>query len=595
MMVAGFGGMLAVFVAGRLGMSQWTGIGPVERAVLLSGLAFGLAGIPMLRQGDVPLAATREPRYAASLPRPQTRWEQIAGWAGHALMALALLAYLGYLGIYVAYAAELFRWPYDYDQGESFELYDAVLHSQGEWPYRQADTFPFYSSNYPPVFHLLMLPLFPIFGQRLLAGRVLSFTITLLTAAMLGITVRRRTGGLFIPVIAALSYTASNFVYHVGPLCRQHLTMILFETLAVYFIAGAIDAGPEGARFRWRNTLVGLFFMLVAGYTKQLAVFTSVAIFGYLFLHKPWRAVGLAAGFGAVFGAVFLWLNWATGGQWWLNTIAANVNAFLMPQLIGLTQTWLKVHTLYIVLAVAMVLYEAYRGRLSIYAFWFCASLGTGLMSGKWGAGAAYWVTSVAAAIVLTGFALGHARDWIAQHKAQWTGAFVVLVPLLFLVQAPRMLHLPTAGPFWGPVARVFGVEGESVYGDYPYFDTVGYTQVGHFLLPRDYAGGARIMEYVENAEGLVFSEEAAFTMLAGKPVVTNPTQLLNLYNNGLLDTSELEAMIRAEAFDVVILRAQFYPHPVLVALGEHYGVVEHVPMKGFNYIIMLPLDEVGP
>ncbi len=48
------------------------------------------------------------------------------------------------------------------------------------------------------------------------------------------------------------------------------------------------------------------------------------------------------------------------------------------------------------------------------------------------------------------------------------------------------------------------------------------------------------------------------------KPVVTNPTQLLNLYNNGMLDTQALEAMIREEAFGLVIMQAQFYPPPVL-------------------------------
>jgi hypothetical protein len=67
---------------------------------------------------------------------------------------------------------------------------------------------------------------------------------------------------------------------------------------------------------------------------------------------------------------------------------------------------------------------------------------------------------------------------------------------------------------------------------------------------------------------------------------------LLNLYNNGLLDTTELEAMIRREAFGLVIMRAQFYPPTVLAAIGQHYGLVEHIPMNGFNYIIMQPLSQ---
>jgi len=154
------------------------------------------------------------------------------------------------------------------------------------------------------------------------------------------------------------------------------------------------------------------------------------------------------------------------------------------------------------------------------------------------------------------------------------------------------MVHLPTEGPIWGPIARVLGVADRSAYADYPYYDAVGYSQVGHLMLPRDYEGGVRIMEHVQSTDLPVLSEEAAFTMLAGKPTVTNPTQLLNLYNNGMLDTRELEAMIRDEAFGLIIMRAQFYPPPVLATIGQHYGLVEHVPMNGFNYIIMKPLAQ---
>jgi hypothetical protein len=589
----GLGGGLALLIVGRLGGGAWSGIGPLERALLATAAGVALAGLPLLRRGSTPAVVAQEPDYRpdqAGPPRPVVRW------IVRGLQALALLAFLAYFAVYVTYAVDLFKWPYDYDQGESFELYDAVLHSRGEWPYRDSSTFPFYASNYPPVFHVLNTLLFPIFGTTLLSGRVLSFSVTLLTAFAIGWTVRRRTGGLFIPALSGLAYLGSNFVYHVGPLCRQQITMVFLEVLCVAFIA---NVGHP--RYGQRNLLLGLLCLLLAGYTKQLAVFTAAAVFGFLFLRHPRRAVLLATGFGVAFGAVFLAINAATDGYWWINTISANVNAYLFPQLWGLTRSWLKTHTLFIALAAAMVLYETYVARISAYSLWFLASLGTGLMSGKWGAGEAYWITSVAAAITLSGFALGGVRAWAMAalspktlpapaSESPWRGVLLASIPLLYLLQATRMVHLPTEGPVWGPVARTLGVAGISSYADYPYYDAVGYTQVGHLMLPRDYEGGARMMAYVNEVEGPVLSEEAAFTMLAGKQVVTNPTQLLNLYNNGLLDTRPLEAMIRREAFGLVIMRAQFYPPPVLAAIGEHYGLVEHVPMNGFNYIVMKPL-----
>src|SRR3989304_9930626 len=87
------------------------------------------------------------------------------------LMALAIAVFVGYLSIYLLYARGVMRFPYDYDQGEGFEVNDAVLFSQGQWPYRNNEVYPFYASNYPPLFHLMMIPLFPLAGTTLLAGR----------------------------------------------------------------------------------------------------------------------------------------------------------------------------------------------------------------------------------------------------------------------------------------------------------------------------------------------------------------------------------------------------------------------------------------
>jgi hypothetical protein len=406
-----------------------------------------------LRLGALPAAAESEPRYADASRITDPGWRVIE----KVLAVLALLAFLGYFAVYVAYAADLFRWPYDYDQGESFELYDAVLHSRGEWPYRDSSAYPFYSSNYPPVFHILNILLFPLFGPTLLSGRVLSFVVTLLTAAVIGLTVRRRTGGVFLPLLMGLAYLASNFIYHIGPLCRQHLRRVFFEALCVYFIAKAEDParGPQ-------NVALGLTFLLFAGYCKQLAVFTAAAVFGYLFLRNPRRAVGWVIVFGAVFGLVFLSINWATDGQWWINTISANVNEFIFPQLWGLIQSWFKIHLLFVLLAFGMTLYEAYGGQFSVYTLWFVAALGTGAMSGQVGAGEAYWATSGAAALVLSGFALsascgdlGHAAA-TALAGLRRSGAAAACS-----CSNPRGCCIcPLRAGCWGTIARILGVAG---------------------------------------------------------------------------------------------------------------------------------------
>ena len=49
--------------------------------------------------------------------------------------------------------------------------------------------------------------------------------------------------------------------------------------------------------------------------------------------------------------------------------------------------------------------------------------------------------------------------------------------------------------------------------------------------------------------------------------------------------------MIERRAFGLIVLRAQFYPVPVLEAIGRNYKQTEAVPMNGFSYLILRPVE----
>jgi hypothetical protein len=542
---------------------------------------------------------------------------------GTLLALLAVVVYLGYLMVYVVYAVDLFQWPFDYDQGEGFELYDAVLFSKGEWPYRDNAEFPFYASNYPPLFHLMILPLLPIFGPRLIAGRLVSFGATIVTSVAITSIVKRKAKGWFIPAISGLAFLASNYVYQIGPLSRMHMSMVMFETLAVAFIAQF-----QHPRHGKRNLVLGLLMLLCAGYTKQMAVFTVAAALSYVFIRDIRKALLSGVALAAAAGAIFWLLNSWTDGQWWVNIIEANVNRYDYRQTVFLFGQWFTLHAVLAVLASGYLAFELFWGRLSVYSLWFVFSLGAGALSGKWGAGFGYFTTSVAAICVLSGLALASVHSAVKRRGLastpvldsrripgplrpafsatlngwralvartgvrQVSALLALLIPGAYLLQAPRLLHLPTSGPVFEPLAQLLGVQESAIQADcttFDYHDTMGYTQLGHLLTEDDYEAGALILDYVRTADGPALSEEAMFSVLSGSPVVTNPTQLLNLYNNDLLDTRELVRSIDEQRFGVVVFRAQFYPPPVLEAIGQNYKPVEHLCMNGFYYHILWP------
>ncbi len=89
-----------------------------------------------------------------------------------------------------------------------------------------------------------------------------------------------------------------------------------------------------------------------------------------------------------------------------------------------------------------------------------------------------------------------------------------------------------------------------------------------------------------------MLSEEAAFSLLAGREVISNPTQLRNLWLSGMWNGDELITMLNTRQFSMIVLRAQFYPAPALESMGQHYELNEVISMNGFDYLILRPKND---
>lgn len=524
-----------------------------------------------------------------------------------ALMLCATIALLFAALVYTVYAANLIAFPYDYDQGEGFEVQDTALLSQFRLPYLDTETYPFYSSNYPPLFHMLAAPFVWIFGPAYWYGRLLGYAASLLIALVIAQAVYRDGHqNRWIALLAGLAFLSSNFVYHIGPLFRQNIMVVAFEALAVVLLARAF---PRGDR---RGIVLALFCLLCAGYTRQLAAITALAAFIWMFLRGPRRALLCALGFGLAGGLVFLWLNLASGGQWWTQAIVANVNDFLYDQAVGLFRLWFGLHGFLLVPAALLVMVELYADRLSIYSIWFLATAGLGgISAGTWGAGDSYLVPSIAAACILSGifFSRMLANAWRpsrllqALPLARIASLSLLLVPALYLGYARATLKMPTTGEF-AAVAALLGVEKNVSFHtrqDEPgFYDSAtwmagGYARIGYLLTEADHAAGAKIVARIEQTEKPVLSEDAGFSIAAGRDVVTNPTQLRNLYLAGQFAGDELVRMIEYQEFGLIILRAQFFPPHILEAMGQAYVHSESIFMNGFDYLLLFPRPAYEP
>ncbi|MCS7324316.1 MAG: hypothetical protein RMJ86_02080 [Anaerolineae bacterium] len=515
------------------------------------------------------------------------------------LMGAALVALAFHFVVLLVYARALLNFPFDYDQGEGFELYDAIRLARGEHIYLDNAQFPFYSSNYPPVYRLLLAPLVAVFGPNIAVGRAVTLTAALIAGVAVASAAWRMWSAsapfalrASLSSMAALAFFAANDVYHIAPLARAHILMVMFSLAGALVVNHALEARSP------RAAVLGVVLLMLAGYTKLQAVDVLVAGFGLLLLRRPrWFVWALAICLAFTLAFV-LGMNALTAGQFWINVVAANVNEYDLAVTGQTYVRWLRLQAPLIVGGVAYVMWDvvrAWRARstqpLTVWSLYFLTSSAMGMLTGKWGAGPAYLVSSIAVGAVCTAGVLG--RAWAKLH-ARRVAAASALVGLmaggLFLIQAALNLHLPTSGRFFGTVARWLGVAEQQAYPPYAYYDSSGYTQLGHLPLPADVNNGWALVQRLREVEGPVWSEEAMFTLLAGKDVVTNPTQLLNLSKNGTLDTSQMIAMIERRAFGAVVFRALFYPDDVKAAIFRNYYWAQKFDINGFEYWLLLPI-----
>jgi len=354
---------------------------------------------------------------------------------------------------------------------------------------------------------------------------------------------------------------------------------------------------------------LGVVLLLIAGFTKLQAVDALAAGFAYLLIRRPgWFITALVSSALAT-GAIVLMVNTATDGQFWLNVVLANVNEYDIAITWQTYGQWFRLQGVLIVCSTLYVLWDLWRAArarslqpITIWSLYFVAGSAMGMLTGKWGAGPAYLIAAIAASCVCTAGLL--ARLWGLQTSDRRSPAqsllsrlqlpnfrpvVALLAAVLFCLQAVLNVHLPTSGRIFGTIARIIGVAEASSYPPYPYYDSAGFTQLGHLLDPADSANGWAMVEMIRSVEGPVWSEEAMLTLLAGKDVVTNPTQLLNLSKSDMLDTSQMIALIEQRAFGAVVFRALFYPDDVKEAIFRNYYWARSFKMNGFDYWVLLP------
>ena len=465
-----------------------------------------------------------------------------------------LLLLFAYAVVYVQFAAQLAGFPFDFDQGEGYDAWSAWIVNLGQLPYASNAEFPYYSSNYPPLWsYLVSIPMAWV-GPGLASARLVSTVAALGVAGVLGLAAQRISGRSLAGLLAAGFFLASPYVFHTTPLARVNSLALLAAVIGLTLL-------EQPTR---RRVILGSLALLAALFTKPTAVDATLAGVLSVLLRQPRRGLLSASLIGGLgLGGLGL-LMALTQGTFWLNVVAGNANPFDPDQLVAYLTNFSALHCVLVAMAFAEIVWMVRRHNWSPWALYgVAASLAT-LGVGKWGAGESYFLGAIAALSVLSAVWVARFLDSLPPASLRWAlGAALFIQAVLLSHAGLSTPWLPDRGPQGNFLGRAPTLE--------------------------DRHAGQSISDQIKDVRGPVLSEDPSFAVVAGKPLIGNATHLRNLYLSGLWDPAPMVNDLRTHQYAIVILDAELYPEPVLTAIGESYFLDRSVEINGASYHVFLP------
>ncbi len=470
----------------------------------------------------------------------------------------ALLLLIVYALVYIQFATQLATFPFDVDQGEGYDAWSGWLINLGQLPYTSNGQFPYYSSNYPPLWsYLVSIPMAWI-GPGVGAARVVSALAALATAGVLATAAYRISRRPIAGMLAAGFFLASPYVFHTTPLARVNSLALLAAVSALTIL--------DDSRLNRRRIVLGGLALTAALFTKPTAIDAAAAAILAVTLRQPRQGVQLAAIVG-VLGALGLAVLMAlTDGAFWLNVVAGNANPFDLNQLANYLSNFGVLHCVLLALAAAQCAWMLFRREWSPWALYAVASSVAALGVAKWGAGESYFLGAIASMCVLSAVWVGRFLAAMPSLRLRWALGGALFIQTLLLSHATVSNVLPWL-PDRGPQGAFLGRA--------PTAD--------------DEQAAEKIAAEIRAVRGPALSEDPSFAVVAGKPLVGNATQLRNLYEAGLWDPAPMVNDLANHKYAIVILDAELYPEPVLAAIGSHYFLDRSVRVNGANYRVFLP------
>ena len=435
------------------------------------------------------------------------------------IFILSLLLLLARLGIalfeYSRLAGAAFAFPFPLDYGEGPILDQTLRLAHFENIYRDSFASPPYTvSNYPPLFQLIQVPLAWIVGPAFWYGRLISILSAVSAAGLIGLILNTLTGDRIAAAIGGLTLLAFPHLLQGSVLNRADALALALSLSGLY----ATVRWPSHRQGRW---VAGLLFTAAAFTNPRYLLAAPLTAFVWLWhLDCRGQAFRLAVIIIGSCLSLFLSLNLITQGGFYLNTVQANFNSFLLDAVTGY---WLNLYL--------------HAGFLMIGCLVFIVIERLGEATRSWPLVVSY-VLGATFMTLTTGMANSSANDLfeVAAALSLVSGAFIAWA----------------GESYWLKALLVFMLALQiNVLIDWSRQDYIP------ALMNKvtDTREVEQLAEYVQEAEGPILADEyMGLIPLNGRRLYFQPIEYKQLQESRLWDESPLVDSIESKEFSVILL-----------------------------------------
>ena len=432
---------------------------------------------------------------------------------------MSVVFVVGALILYFNSVVSVFGIPYGLDFGEGYLADMSLRLAGGHNPYHTLDQPPWVVSSYPPLYPLINGLILLITGPSLAPGRlisVLSFLGMIVASVMI---FRKFSVHTSVAILAAGLLLCFEWGVRWSQVVRVDTFGILLTACGVYWWLRSnkpLDA------------VISAIFLACAVLTKQSLLAAPVAVIlhalftrdkrGFLFFAM--LAIGIAGSYGLI--------NFATSGGFFKHLFVYTANAWFVERFVDIIQYVKATWILHVVGISAMLIPGLLRDKKLFFAIYYVLAHGNLLAYGFEGSDTNYFIEPLFATILIAGFTF----NFMVESEPPQSQSPLQKIPSLKTIAYGIILAVIILGRYISPA---------------------GY-QI-HRAGPDQLANGASIISLASDARGLVLSEDASFTFLAGKEVVFQPYIMSLLQRTGKWDQEPFLKTLRDQSYSVIMLR----------------------------------------